>query len=141
MGTISGEIHSDPTVDKNQYAVTFLDRNQEGVTASGVPYFGHAVFRKLDPHSAGESFAAQLCAGDYDVVLSEKQHAGNNVWGSAPTQKIVFDTQHTSQRARVNLRLAQRPRANMRFKSRLQTASIPPTMFFMLHRPGSTEKT
>lgn len=95
MGEIFGEIKSDPTVDKNQYEVTFLKRNQENVSISGT-YGEGADFRKLDAHSAGENFLVQVRAGDYDVLLSEKQHTGNNVWGKAPSQKIVYDMQHVT---------------------------------------------
>lgn len=92
VGEVFGDIHSDPSIDKNSYGVAVLNRNQGGVSVSGT-YGEHVPARKLDTSSAGGSFLFQLCAGDYDVVLSEKQHAGNNLWGSAPTQKIVFDTQ------------------------------------------------
>ena len=94
-GEVTGEIHSDPAVDLNRYGVTILNRNGTGVSVTGT-YGEHIPFRKKDPSGAGESFDAQVCAGEYEVVLSEKQHAGNNLWGDAPVQKIVFDSQHVT---------------------------------------------
>jgi hypothetical protein len=94
-GEVFGEIMSDPSVDKNQYDVVFFNRNQEGVDLPGV-YGVIAGFRKMEAHRSGENYLTQICSGDYDVVLSEKQQAGTNLWDSTPTPRIVFDTEHAS---------------------------------------------
>jgi len=94
-GEVFGEIKTEPSAEKNRYEIAFLNRNHASVSASG-NYGGPMAFNKMTAQAAGDSFLTQICAGDYDVVLNQKQHAGNNVWGSAPTSKIVFDTQHVS---------------------------------------------
>jgi hypothetical protein len=94
-GEVFGEIKSDPAVDKNQYDVVFFNRNHEGVDLPGI-YGVIAGFRKMEAHGSGENYLTQICSGDYDVVLSEKRQAGTNLWDSAPTPKIVFDTEHVS---------------------------------------------
>jgi len=94
-GEVFGEIKSDPSVDKNQYDVVFFNRNQEGVDLPGV-YGVIAGFRKIEAHRSGESYLTQICSGDYDVVLSEKQQAGTNLWDNTPTPRIVFDSEHVS---------------------------------------------
>ncbi len=94
-GEIFGEIKSDTSADKNQYEISFLSRNQKSVSAAGT-YISSMPFNKMTAQVAGDNFLTQICSGDYDVVLSQKQHAGNNLWASTPTPKIVFDTQHVS---------------------------------------------
>jgi hypothetical protein len=94
-GEVFGEIKSDPSVDKERYDITFFNRNQEGVDLPGV-YGVIAGFRKMEAHGAGESYLTQICSGDYDVILSEKQQAGSNLWDTTPTPRIVFDTEHVS---------------------------------------------
>jgi len=94
-GEVFGEIQSDPSIDKNSYGIAVLNHNTAGVSVAGT-YGERVPGRKLDTSAAGGSFLYQLCAGDYDFVLSDQHHAGNNLWGAVPTQKIVFDTQHVT---------------------------------------------
>ena len=96
MGTVSGTIQPYLSSDKNSYTVSLVKRNPNGISAN---IFDYGVPVMVDSQPSGpedNSFQARACPGDYDVVLSERQHAGNNLWGNAPTQKIVFDTQQVT---------------------------------------------
>lgn len=93
MGTVSGTIQSYLSSDKNSYTVSLVKRNPNGISANIFDY-GVPVMVDYQPSGSEDNFfQARVCPGDYDVVLGERQHTGNNLWGSAPTQKIVFDTQ------------------------------------------------
>jgi hypothetical protein len=96
MGAVSGTIQPYLSSDKNSYTVSLVKRNPNGISAN---IFDHGVPVMLDSQPSGpedNSFQARACPGDYNVVLNERQHAGDNLWGSAPTQKIVFDTQQVT---------------------------------------------
>lgn len=96
MGTVSGTIQPYLSSDKNSYTVSLVKRNPNGISAN---IFDYGVPVMVDSQPSGpedNSFQARACPGDYDVVLGERQHTGNNLWGSAPTQKIVFDTQQVT---------------------------------------------
>ena len=94
-GEVVGEIKSDLAADRNDYEIALLSRNRQGVSASGLHY-STILFDNMKAEAAGGNFRMRACPGEYDVVLSQKQHASNNVWGSTPAPKIVFDTQHVS---------------------------------------------
>jgi hypothetical protein len=95
-GTVSGTVRYGSSSEKSSYTVSLLKRNPNGISAN---IFDYGVPVVVDSQPSGpedNSFKARACVGDYDVVLNERQHAGVNLWGKAPTQKIVFDTQRVT---------------------------------------------
>jgi hypothetical protein len=89
---IDGHITGDPNEDKTHYWISFFEHNPVGAS---IDTRGRTGWFKLgnEASQAGDSFKVSLCAGEYDVVLSERGHIGGNIWGTAPTAKIIFETQ------------------------------------------------
>jgi len=89
--TIIGQIAGNSESDKNKYKITFLRYSPAGVST----YFFPNQMEQFRPEAtaAGQMFSGNnVCPGEYEVSLNEPQHTGNNVWGDAPAQKIVFDS-------------------------------------------------
>jgi hypothetical protein len=87
--SLDGRIDSDPASDKNRYRINFLERNPLGISVS--IFASGPIIVQPESLTAGQSFHASVCAGDYDVVLNQQDQRSGNVWGDAPVQKIIFD--------------------------------------------------
>lgn len=77
--------------DKNQrYKAAFLEKNAEGAS-----YFGLTATAYLDkPLSPGiAATGIYATAGTFEAVLYDEGHIGRNIWGDAPTQRVIFDSQ------------------------------------------------
>jgi protocatechuate 3,4-dioxygenase beta subunit len=74
----------------HRYRAALLERNAEGVG-----YFWSLAAAYLDkPMTAGSTTTGIYArAGTFEAVLYEESHMGGTVWGDAPTQKVIFDSQ------------------------------------------------
>jgi hypothetical protein len=76
--------------DGQRYKVAFQERNAEGVSHFGL-FATLFQDKAIGPGTTpGEVHQA---AGTYEAVLYDEGHVEKNVWGDAPTQRVIFDSQ------------------------------------------------
>jgi hypothetical protein len=85
--TVSGHIAATPGNPDAKYKIAFYETNQAG----GSIRTGYAGNSALS-YKPGEDFAAAVCPGSYDVVLTDDQTVYGG--GHLPEHKVIFDSLH-----------------------------------------------
>jgi protocatechuate 3,4-dioxygenase beta subunit len=83
---VTGRIAASPDDGDARYRVNFLEHNTAGGSMPARIDMG-----SNSTYKAGDEFSTQVCAGTYDVVLSDQQASGG--WNVFPATKVVFDSQ------------------------------------------------
>jgi hypothetical protein len=103
--TVTGRIAARSNDSNDLYEIHFLERNAGGASVPGLAddAWSGKTFK------AGEVFTRPVCAGDYDLILSDNQPG--RAWSNVARSRVIFDAQHIAVASGVDLNILLTPRA------------------------------